>query len=101
MKITGYRNTYADADLNTADTDYYDLVQYKYDGMFIVVIIDGLSCELYTRSGRLYDRVILEMPQPKTVFVGELLRGTQRSKHLRGNKTVSYTHLTLPTTIAV
>lgn len=90
MQITGLRNTYADTSINDADTAHYDLVQWKWDGMFIAVVIDGLTCELVTRSGRVLDRIILEKQCAKTVFVGELLKGTQRCKALEGNKIVAF-----------
>ena len=74
------RNSYEDSTIGNMDLDHYDRVQLKYDGMWVQVEIEGSTALVKTRKGNVKARFQLSKPYKKTVFVGEFMTGTQRSK---------------------
>ena len=74
------RGSYEDSTVGTMDLDHYDLVQLKHDGMWVQVEIDGRTALVKTRKGNVKARFQLSESQPRSVFVGELMTGTQRSQ---------------------
>lgn len=74
------RTTYDNQSIETLNTKHYDLVQFKKDGMFVSVDIDGYYCEIRCRSGAVKKEIRLEQRHQRSVFVGEWMKGTERSK---------------------
>ena len=82
------RNNYEDSTFESMDLDHYDLVQLKFDGMWVQVEIDGLTALIKTRKGNVKARFQLSERDPRSVFVGELMTGTQRSQNHQGKMIV-------------
>ena len=74
------RGNYEDATVETMDLDHYDLLQLKFDGMWVQVEIDGREAKILNRHGKPVEVVELADKHPRSVFVGEWMKGTQRTK---------------------
>lgn len=75
-----YRNNYADNTVKNMNTKHHDLVQFKLDGMWVCVEIEGSWAVVRTRQGKIREKVRLLEPQPKSILVGEWMVGTTRAK---------------------
>ena len=77
------RPNYSIENIETA-WEEFDLIQQKFDGMFVSVHVSARTCEIKTRTGKVLHSLKLSNFHKSTVFVGEWMRGTQRSQKWNG-----------------
>lgn len=74
-----FRSNYEDQTIEGVDLDHYDLCQIKQDGHWACLDIAERWAEVRTRKGKVKHRIQLSERHRRSVFIGEWMRGTQRS----------------------